>query len=148
MALVLWFAERVASRSRVEDEITTTDAIVVGTAQALALIPGASRSGTTITAGLFRGLTRETAARFSFLLSVPAVVLSGLFEARHIGEKGSPGMGLTVVATVFAFIVGLASINWLMKWLAQHSTFIFIYYRIGLGALLLALLGTGVLQAT
>ncbi len=148
LACVLWWAEKVGRRDRVEDEINTKDAIVVGSAQALSLIPGASRSGTTITAGLFRGLNRETAARFSFLLSIPAVVLSGLFEARHIGEKGSPGMGLTAVAVVFAFVVGLASINWLMNWLANHSTFIFIYYRIALGALLFVLLGTGVLKAT
>jgi undecaprenyl-diphosphatase len=124
--------------------------VVVGTAQALALIPGASRSGTTITAGLFRGLTREAAARFSFLLSIPAVVLSGLYEAARIGSKheDSPGAGLIGVAVVIAFVVGLASIHWLMRWLANHSTFIFIYYRIALGVLLIVLLSTGVLEAT
>jgi undecaprenyl-diphosphatase len=147
LAIVLFWAERVGSRRRDEEEINTKDAVVVGTAQALSLIPGASRSGTTITAGLFRGLTREAAARFSFLLSIPAVVLSGLYELKDVG-KGGPGVGLTGVALVFAFIVGLASIHWLMKWLANHSTFIFIYYRIALGVLLIALLSTGVIEAT
>ncbi|MDT4997713.1 MAG: undecaprenyl-diphosphatase, partial [Pseudonocardiales bacterium] len=136
------------TRDREEEQIGRTDALAVGTAQALALVPGASRSGVTITAGLFRGLTREAAARFSFLLSIPAVVLSGLYEARHIGDKGGPGVGLTGVALIFAFIVGLASIAWLMRWLANHSTLVFVYYRIALGVLLIVLLSTGVLHAT
>ncbi len=148
LAIVLFAAEKVGRRDRGEEEITAVDAAVVGTAQALALIPGASRSGTTITAGLFRGLTREAAARFSFLLSIPAVVLSGGYEAINPGSGGTPGVGLTGVAVVFAFIVGLASIHWLMRYLANHSTFIFIYYRIGLGVLLIVLLSTGVLDAT
>lgn len=150
LAVVLYAAEKVGTREREEEQITTRDAIVVGTAQAIALIPGASRSGTTISAGLFRGLTREAAARFSFLLSIPAVVLSGLYEAARIGSKHQhhPGVGLIGIAVVAAFLVGLASIAWLMKWLAQHSTFVFIYYRIGLGVLLIVLLSTGVLSAT
>ncbi|SHF47562.1 undecaprenyl-diphosphatase [Jatrophihabitans endophyticus] len=147
LALVLLGAEKVSTRRRGEEQITTTDAIVVGSAQALSLIPGASRSGTTITAGLFRGLTREAAARFSFLLSVPAVVLSGLYELKDVGNDG-PGLGVTGLAVVFAFVVGLASIAWLMKWLARHSTFVFIYYRIALGVLLIVLLSTGVLDPT
>jgi undecaprenyl-diphosphatase len=147
LAVVLFAAERVGRRDRGEEQITAVDAAVVGTAQALALIPGASRSGTTITAGLFRGLTREAAARFSFLLSVPAVVLSGVYELKDV-NKGGPGAGLTGVALVFAFIVGLASIAWLMRWLANHSTFVFIYYRVALGVLLIVLLSTGVLKAT
>jgi undecaprenyl-diphosphatase len=148
LAIVLGAAEKVGSRDREEEQIGRTDAVAVGTAQALALVPGASRSGVTITAGLFRGLTREAAARFSFLLSIPAVVLSGLYEARHVGDKGGPGVGLTGVALIFAFIVGLASIAWLMRWLANHSTFVFVYYRIALGVLLIVLLSTGVLHAT
>jgi undecaprenyl-diphosphatase len=147
LALVLLWAERVGTRQREEEDINTRDAVFVGTAQALSLIPGASRSGTTITAGLFRGMTREAAARFSFLLSIPAVVLSGLYELKDVG-KGGAGVGLTGVALVFAFIVGLASIHWLMRWLANHSTFIFIYYRIALGGLLIVLLSTGVIEAT
>lgn len=148
LAFVLLAAEKVGRRDREEEQLNTTDAVFVGTAQALALIPGASRSGTTITAGLFRGLTREAAARFSFLLSIPAVVLSGGYEAIHPGKGGSPGAGLTGVAVVFAFVVGLASIHWLMKWLSHHTTYIFIYYRVAMGALLIVLLATGVLHAT
>ena len=148
LACLLYAAEKVGRRDRGEEELNTTDAVVVGSAQALALIPGASRSGTTITAGLFRGLDREAAARFSFLLSIPAVVLSGAYEAINPGKGHSPGAGLTGVAVVFAFVVGLASIHWLMRWLANHSTFIFIYYRLALGVLVLVLLATGVLEAT
>jgi undecaprenyl-diphosphatase len=148
LAVVLFAAEKVGRRDREEEQLNTTDAIAVGTAQALALIPGASRSGTTITAGLFRGLTREAAARFSFLLSIPAVVLSGGYEAINPGKGHTPGVGLTGIAVVFAFVVGLASIAWLMRWLTRHSTFIFIYYRIGLGVLLIVLLSTHVLHAT
>ncbi|MDT4892584.1 MAG: undecaprenyl-diphosphatase [Pseudonocardiales bacterium] len=147
LAVVLFAAERVGTRDRDEEQLDTKDAVAVGTAQALALIPGASRSGVTITAGLFRGLTREAAARFSFLLSIPAVVLSGLYEARKIGDKNGPGAGLTGVALIFAFVVGLASIAWLMRWLSRHSTYIFIYYRIALGVVLIVLLSTGVLNA-
>jgi undecaprenyl-diphosphatase len=148
LACLLYAAEKVGHRDRGEEQLNTTDAVVVGSAQALALIPGASRSGTTITAGLFRGLDREAAARFSFLLSIPAVVLSGAYEAINPGKGHSPGAGLTGVAVVFAFVVGLASIHWLMRWLSNHSTFIFIYYRLALGVLVLVLLATGVLDAT
>ncbi|HVU91262.1 MAG TPA: undecaprenyl-diphosphate phosphatase [Jatrophihabitans sp.] len=147
LAVVLFSAERVGSRTREEEEINGRDALTVGVAQTLALVPGASRSGTTIAAGLFRGMTREAAARFSFLLSIPAVVLSGLYELKDVG-KGGPGAGITGVAVVFAFIVGLASIHWLMRWLANHSTMIFIWYRVALGVLLIVLLATGVLHAT
>jgi undecaprenyl-diphosphatase len=147
LALVLFWAERVGTRSRDEEQINGKDALAVGGAQVLSLVPGASRSGVTITAGLFRGLTREAAARFSFLLSIPAVVLSGLYELKDVG-KGGPGAGLTGVALVFAFLVGLASIHWLMKWLTNHSTMIFVYYRIALGVLLIVLLSTGVINAT
>jgi undecaprenyl-diphosphatase len=148
LAVLLFAAEKLGGRDRDEEELDTTDAVVVGTAQALALIPGVSRSGTTITAGLFRGLTREAAARFSFLLSIPAVVLSGGYEAINPGKGGSPGAGLTGLALIFAFVVGLASIHWLMRWLANHSTYIFIYYRVAMGVLLIVLLSTGVLSAT
>jgi len=148
MALALLAAERIGTKKRTEEEITTRDAVVVGAAQTLALIPGVSRSGSTITAGLFQGLDRVTAARFSFLLSVPAVVASGLFEARKIGGSAAPGMGVTVLATLIAFVVGLASIAWLLRFVARHSTFVFIGYRIVLGVLLLGLLAAGAISAT
>jgi undecaprenyl-diphosphatase len=148
LALLLATAEKVSKRDRDEEQIRTADAVTVGAAQTLALIPGVSRSGITITAGLFRGLTREAAARFSFLLSIPAVVLSGAYEARKINESSGPGVGLTAVAVILAFIVGLASIHWLIRWLSKHSTFIFIIYRIALGTLLIVLLSVGTLNAT
>jgi undecaprenyl-diphosphatase len=150
LALLMFIAEQVGTRTREEEQINTVDATTVGMAQALALIPGASRSGTTITAGLFRGLNREAAARFSFLLSVPAVVLSGLYEAARLSSSHDrgPGVGLTGVATVVAFVVGLAAIHWLMRWLTHHTTYIFIAYRIALGLLLIGLLSGGVIEAT
>jgi undecaprenyl-diphosphatase len=148
MAVVLLVAEVIGSRKRDEEQINTTDAVWVGTAQALALIPGASRSGTTITAGLLRGMDRPTAARFSFLLSIPAVVASALFEARHIGDKGTVGTGFIGVAAILAFIVGLASIAWLMRWITRHSTYVFIAYRVALGLLLIGLLAGGTIKAT
>ncbi len=148
MGLVLALAEWRGTRTREEEDINTHDAIVVGAAQALALIPGVSRSGATITAGLFRGLDRVSAARFSFLLSIPAVVASGLFEARKLGEAGAPGMGVTVVATVISFAVGLASIAWLLRFISQHSTLVFVGYRIALGVLLIGLLAGNVISAT
>ncbi|HEY0168245.1 MAG TPA: undecaprenyl-diphosphate phosphatase [Jatrophihabitans sp.] len=148
LALVLLVAERRGAQNRTEEDITTRDALVVGLAQSLALVPGVSRSGATITAGLFQGLDRVTAARFSFLMSVPAVVASGLFEARRIGGSGAPGMGVTVVATVISFGVGLASIAWLLRFVSRHSTMTFIAYRVALGVLLLGLLAGGAVSAT
>lgn len=148
LAGVLAVAEKVGTRKRTEEDLNLTDATAVGFAQALALVPGVSRSGATITAGLFRGLDRPTAARFSFLLSIPAVVASGLFELRKIGEKGAPGLGITIVATIVAFAVGLATIAWLLRYITRHSTFVFIYYRVALGVVLLILLSTHVLSAT
>jgi undecaprenyl-diphosphatase len=146
LGLVLLYAEHVATRTRDLTRITARDATFIGFAQALALVPGVSRSGSTITAGLFAGFDRESAARYSFLLSVPAVVLSGLFEARKIGEQGGAGLAPTVLATVLAFVVGYASIAWLLRWLVSHSTAVFVAYRVGLGALVLALTASGAIS--
>ena len=148
LGLVLFWADRVGRKERDEDQIRLGDGLTVGLAQAAALIPGVSRSGATLTAGLFRGLTREAAARFSFLLSIPAVVLSGVFEARRIGDPGGPGAGVTGLATVLAFVVGYASIAWLLRYLTRHSTTIFVAYRVLVGGLLVVLLGTGAIAAT
>jgi len=109
-------------------------------------VPGVSRSGATITAGLFVGFDRESAARYSFLLSVPAVVLSGLFEARKIGEPGGAAFVPTLIATVLAFIVGYASIAWMLRWLTSHSTVVFVVYRVALGVLVLVLTATGAIS--
>lgn len=147
LGLVLLFAERVGTRHRTEEHISFKDGLFIGLAQAAALIPGVSRSGSTITAGLFAGLTRETAARFSFLLSIPAVVLSGVFELRNFGSANSPGLAATVIATILAFVVGLASIHWLLKYLTRHSTALFVAYRVALGSILIVLLTSGVISA-
>jgi len=141
--LVLLAAEKVSRRDRDVSTLTRRDVIIVGFAQALALIPGVSRSGATITAGLFLGFDRESAARYSFLLSVPAVVISGLFELRKIGDEDGAGVGPTILATLAAFIVGYASIAFLLRWLSHHSTAVFVAYRVALGALVLVLAGAG-----
>ncbi len=146
LGLILLLAERVARRDRSIEDITRRDGILIGFAQAMALVPGVSRSGATITAGLFLGFDRASAARYSFLLSVPAVVISGLFELRKIGEEEGAGVGPTILATIGAFIVGYASIAFLLRWLARHSTAVFVVYRVALGALVLALAGAGVID--
>jgi undecaprenyl-diphosphatase len=146
LGLVLLYAEHVARRERELGEIEARDAGTIGVAQALALVPGVSRSGATISAGLFRGFDRESAARYSFLLSVPAVVLSGVFEARKIGGAGSAAAVPTILATVLAFVVGYASIAWLLRFLVRHSTAVFVGYRVGLGTLVLALTGAGAIS--
>ena len=123
LGLVLYVADRTAKQRKTMEDLDTRDGVAIGFAQSLALIPGVSRSGATITAGLFLGYTREDAARFSFLLSVPAVVLSGLFELKDIGDGTSPGLAPTLIATIVSFVVGYAAIAWLLRWLdePQHA---------------------------
>ena len=145
-SFVMLYAERVATRDRSLDELDGRDGLFIGVAQALALIPGVSRSGATISAGLLRGFDRESAARYSFLLSVPAVVLSGLFELRHIGEKGGAPVGATVIATLLSFVVGYAAIAWLLRYLASHTLGVFVVYRIALGVIVLALVAAGAIS--
>jgi undecaprenyl-diphosphatase len=146
MGLVLLYAEHVSKRTRDLRDIKRGDATLIGFAQALALVPGVSRSGATITAGLFAGFDRESAARYSFLLSIPAVVLSGLFEARKIGDPGGAGFAPTLLATLLAFVVGYASIAWMLRWLTSHSTVVFVIYRVALGALVIALTAAGAIS--
>jgi undecaprenyl-diphosphatase len=143
---VLLYAEHVSKRNRDLRDIKRSDAALIGFAQALALVPGVSRSGATITAGLFAGFDRESAARYSFLLSIPAVVLSGLFEARKIGDPGGAGFGPTLIATVLAFIVGYASIAWMLRWLTSHTTVVFVIYRVALGSLVIGLTAAGAIS--
>jgi undecaprenyl-diphosphatase len=126
--------------------ISPRDGLFIGVFQAIALIPGVSRSGATISAGLFRGFERTDAARYSFLLSVPAVVLSGLFELRKIGDGDGAGAVPTAIATLLAFVVGYASIAFLLRFLARHSIGVFCGYRIALGVIVLVLAGTGVIS--
>jgi undecaprenyl-diphosphatase len=149
LGLVLLLAEKVGKRDRSIEQLSTRDGVALGFAQALALVPGVSRSGATITAGLFLGLDRESAARFSFLLSIPAVVLSGLLELGSIasGEEGeNVGTGALVIATLFAFVSGYAAIAFLLRFLATHSTVVFVVYRVALGVLVLALVSAGTIE--
>jgi undecaprenyl-diphosphatase len=147
VALLLALAERVGKRRREMKELGLGDALAVGGAQVLALIPGASRSGSTIMGGLFAGETRETAARFSFLLSIPAIAASGLLELREAVEKLPEGSALPlIVATVVSALVGYASIWFLLRFLRTHSTGIFIGYRLVVGAAILLLLAGGFIQ--
>jgi undecaprenyl-diphosphatase len=148
LGLVLLAAERVGSRTRTIDDLTTSHGVTIGVAQSLALVPGVSRSGATISAGLFLGYTREAAARFSFLLSVPAVVLSGLFQLKDVGAGDGPGLVPTALATVVSFVVGYAAIAWLLRYLTTHTTVVFVVYRVGLGLLVFGLLLTGTLEPT
>jgi undecaprenyl-diphosphatase len=149
-AILLIAAERYSKRRatlKTEDDVKLADAMWIGGGQALALIPGMSRSGSTIMVSLFRGLTHSAAARFSFLLSIPAIAASGIFELvaewDHLAELG---WGPIIVATFVSFLSGWASIFFLIRYLKTHTTAIFIYYRIAFGALIMVLLAMGVLK--
>ena len=126
LGLLLLLAERVANHVRPVEAVTWRDALIIGFAQAAALIPGVSRSGSTITAGLFLGFDRAAAARFSFLLSVPAVVLSGVYQLRDIGGEGAVGFVPTLLATIFSFISGYAAIAFLLKFIVSHTNAVFV----------------------
>jgi undecaprenyl-diphosphatase len=145
LGLALHVAERVASHDRGLESLNRRDAAVIGFAQAMALVPGVSRSGATLTAGLFLGLERRAAARYSFLLSVPAVVLSGLFELPEVLDGTDASVSGTLLATLLAFVAGYASIAFLLRYLATHTTEIFVGYRIVLGTVVLVLTATSVI---
>ena len=149
-ALVLGYADRTGSHSRELGHLSPRDGVLIGLAQSLALIPGVSRSGATMSAGLLLGLERPAAARFSFLLAVPAVVASGLFQLAGIvsGEEGNGDpIGYVALATVISFVVGYAAIAWLLHYLTTHSVGVFVGYRIALGAAVLALAGAGAISS-
>jgi undecaprenyl-diphosphatase len=146
LGLLLLFADRVGKRERGIEDLNLRDGVIIGFAQAAALVPGVSRSGATLTAGLFLNLERAAAARYSFLLSVPAVVLSGLYELKDIGGEGAVGAVPTAIATVLAFVSGYAAIAFLLRFLATHSTLVFVVYRVALGALVLALVSAGAID--
>jgi len=151
-SLILYWADRVGAKKRELEDLTVGHGVAYGLAQAMALIPGVSRSGGTITMGLFLGYSRAAAARYSFLLAIPAVLGSGVFQAYEAltgdvaGETVS--WGPTIVATVIAFAVGLSVIAWLLRYLDRGSFTPFVVYRIVLGLLVLALVGMGVLDPT
>lgn len=146
--VLLGVADALGTRVKTERDLTVRDGILFGLAQSLALIPGVSRSGASITAGLAMGYSRGAAARYAFLLAIPAVLASGFYEARKIGEDTAVAWGPTIVATVIAFGVGFAVIAWLMRWLSTRSYLPFVVYRLVLGTLLVILLLTGVVSAT
>jgi undecaprenyl-diphosphatase len=148
VALLLLAAEKVGRRRTEMEELGLKDALAVGFAQVLSLIPGASRSGSTMMGGLFAGETRETAARFSFLLSIPAITASGLLELGEALEKLPAGSAAPLaVATLVSAVVGYASIWLLLRFLRTHSTGVFIAYRLVVGALIVALLAAGAVSA-
>ena len=128
------------------NELGWRDAIVVGCFQALAVVPGASRSGSTITGGLFLGMKRDTAARFSFLLSLPAVFAAGLFEFRKLHLTSRADVVNLVAASLVAFVVGYGAVALLLGYLRRHTTWVFIIYRLVLGSMLLSMLWTGTLK--
>jgi undecaprenyl-diphosphatase len=146
LAIILAIAEKTGHFKRELKDLKWYDALLVGIAQAFALIPGSSRSGTTITAGLFLGFNRETAARFSFLMSIPAVAASGLLEfyqsLKYLDTHGTINL---IIGTVAAAIIGYFSIEFLLKYLKKNSTFIFIAYRIILGVIILILISKGII---
>ncbi|MBP2401698.1 Undecaprenyl-diphosphatase [Streptomyces netropsis] len=157
MGIVLGFADRLAARDeqggrhravrerKSLEQLNTRDGLIFGVCQAMALIPGVSRSGATISGGLLIGYTRESAARYSFLLAIPAVLASGLFELKDAGE-GHTAWGPTIFATLIAFVVGYAVIAWFMRFISSKSFMPFVIYRVLLGLLLFALVGADVLS--
>ncbi|RII42164.1 undecaprenyl-diphosphate phosphatase [Galactobacter valiniphilus] len=149
--ILLALADSLGKQRKQLRDMTAGQGLLYGLFQALALIPGVSRSGGTITGGLAMGFTREAAARYSFLLAIPAVVLSGgykLVKSLDEGFTGPYGLGETAVATLVAFVVGFVIIGWLMKYISTHSFRAFVWYRIALGFLLYLLLGLGLINAT
>lgn len=147
-ALVLYAADRIGRTELTMKDLSWKHGIYYGFAQALALVPGVSRSGGTIAAGLFMGYTREAAARYSFLLAIPAVLGSGGYQLAKIADDPvTPAFGPIFLATGIAFAVALAVIAWFLKYISTHTFTPFVIYRIGLALVLFGLLGSGVLQA-
>lgn len=148
LGIVLGIAERVGRMTRPIDQLTWWHAVILGFAQAAALVPGVSRSGATISMGLFLGYDREAATRYAFLLAIPAVLGAGIYKLKDIpGGDNAYGVAPTIVATAVSFVVGYATIAWLLHYVSTKSYVPFVIYRIGLGGLVLVLVGTGVISA-
>lgn len=147
---VMWLADRQAKQTRHEADTTWKDTLIIGFTQCLALIPGVSRSGATMSAGLFRDFDRVTVTKLSFFLSIPALMAAGIFQA--ISEFGNISAGIgwtaTIVATIVSFITAYAAVAWLLKYVAKHTYSLFIVYRVILGLLLIVLLATNTISAT
>jgi len=147
LAVLLAIAEKTANFKKNVNDISVKDSLIIGIAQAFALIPGSSRSGTTITGGLFMGLNREVAAKFSFLLSIPAVFASGILQLYEAIKFVDSSMIVNIViATFVSAVSGYAAIGFLLKYLKKNSTYVFVYYRIALGILILILLSLNIIQ--
>lgn len=147
---VMWFADRRATQARTERDVTWRDTLAIGLAQCLALIPGVSRSGATLSAGLLRGLDRVTVTRLSFFLSIPALTAAGALQTVTQFDEISDGVGWgpTLVATAVSFVVAYAAVSWLLRFIARHTYAAFIGYRLVLGTVVLTLVATGALSAT
>ncbi|WP_329107018.1 undecaprenyl-diphosphate phosphatase [Micromonospora sp. NBC_01699] len=147
---VMWFADRAATQVRHESDVTWKDTLIIGTVQALALIPGISRSGATMSAGLLRDLDRVTVTRLSFFLSIPALMAAGALQVVDEYDNISTGVGwpATITATLVSGIVGYFAVAWLLKFIARHTYTMFIVYRVILGTVVLVLVGTGTISAT
>jgi undecaprenyl-diphosphatase len=147
-SVVMVVAERVATQRRTEKDVTWRDALVIGLAQCVALIPGVSRSGATISAGLFRDLDRVTSTRLAFFLGIPALTAAGLFELKDALKGDSVGIPALVVGTAVSFVVAYATIAWLLRFVVRHSIVTFVWYRVALGVILIVALATSALSAT
>ncbi|MFB2973562.1 undecaprenyl-diphosphate phosphatase [Aerosakkonema funiforme] len=148
MSVLLGIAEKLGKRKRKFNTLGVRDGILMGLAEAMALVPGVSRSGSTLTAGLFMGLERGTAARFSFLLGIPAITLAGLVELKDVVKQGLGDAGLisVIVGVISAAIFSYLAIAWLLRFLQTQSTWVFIWYRLLFGVAILGAIGTGLLQ--
>ena len=152
-SVVMWVAElrhtvlESSGVQRGEGQVTMRDGVVIGLAQCFSLIPGVSRSGATISAGLLNGLDRVTSTRLSFFLAIPALTAAGLYELKDV-DPSVVGMGQLAVGTVISFVVAYASIAWLLRFVAHHPITTFVWYRVALGLVLIAVLGAGWLSAT
>jgi undecaprenyl-diphosphatase len=145
---VMWFADRAATQQRHEKDVNWKDTLVIGIVQCMALIPGISRSGATMSAGLLRDIDRVTVTRLSFFLSIPALTGASVLQGISEFDRISSGVGWlnTIVATVVSFVVAYLSVNWLLRYIARHSYTVFIVYRVVLGVLLMILLATNVIE--
>ena len=148
-SVVMWLADRAAKSSKTEQQVGWKDTLAIGLTQCIALIPGVSRSGATISAGLFRGFDRVTATRLSFFLGIPSLVAAGILQTitqyQHISD--GVGWGNTLIATIMSFVVGYVTIAWLLKFVSTNNFSLFVWYRVGLGVLLICLLSFGVITA-
>lgn len=145
-AIVLGLADRLGSKTRELDQLSWRDSVLFGLAQAMALVPGVSRSGGTLSMGLLLGYSRVAAARYSFLLAIPAVLASGFYKVLDIGAEGAPAWGPTILATAVSFVVGYAVIVYFLRYLAWGTFLPFVVYRVLLASLLIGLIGFGLLD--